>query len=139
MGEITRERAEPDDESDSGHPAHIDDLATVSGSAQPDSLAGDDSFSPSDLVGTGDVFIAPKTVEPPKKEDGWGFVVALIAGLVVTGAGVMDIYGDWPRVWVDRDPTWGVLASAAGLFLVVTAAWFLWTILAANRKQKPAK
>ena len=136
VGEIMRERAETDDESDSAHPAHLDDLATVSGQTQQDTLAGDDAFSPSDLVGTTDVFIESKPADPGKKEDGWGFVVALVAGLVVTGAGVMDIVGDWPRVWLDRDPTWGVLASAAGLFLVVTAAWFLWTILAANRKPK---
>ena len=117
------------------HIAHLDDLAGA-----PDALmAGsdeEDPFSPSDLVGNADTFIETKPAEARKGEDGWGFVVTLIAGLVVTGAGILDIYGDWPRVWVEREPTWGVLAAVAGGFLVLTASWMLGSVLAAKRRQK---
>lgn len=99
-------------------------------------LEGEDGFAPHDLVGTADAFVDAKPAAPRKEEDGWGFVATLIAGLVVAGAGVLDIYGDWPRVWVERDPTWGVLAAIAGSFLVVTATWMLWSVLAAKRRLK---
>ncbi|SDM76066.1 Phage-related lysozyme (muramidase), GH24 family [Maricaulis salignorans] len=117
--------------------AHIDELAGLSQSAD----AGgddDDALSPSDLVGDSDMFIESKPATSAGEEDGWGFVATLLAGLVVAGAGVLDIYGDWPRVWVERDPTWGVLAAVGGTFLAVTAGWMLTSVLAAKRRRRRA-
>tara|TARA_R110002073_G_scaffold147357_3_gene300125 strand:+ start:2552 stop:4540 length:1989 start_codon:yes stop_codon:yes gene_type:complete len=117
--------------------AHLDELADMS---EPLDAGDDDddAFSPRDLVGESDMFIESKPVLPPGGEDGWGFLATLIAGLVVAGAGGMDIYGDWPRVWVERDPTWGVLAAVGGTFLAVTAGWMLSSVLAAKRRDRRA-
>lgn len=123
---------------DADHAAHIDELAGT-----PDDVLAEsndaDPFSPHDLVGNADLFVDSKPVEVRKDDDGWGFVVTLIAGLVVMGAGILDIYGDWPRVWVERDPTWGLMAAVAGGFLVVTATWMLASVLSAKRRQKRSK
>tara|TARA_R110002126_G_scaffold70639_3_gene177647 strand:+ start:2546 stop:4519 length:1974 start_codon:yes stop_codon:yes gene_type:complete len=118
--------------------AHIDELAGLSQPADASGGDDDDALSPSDLVGDTDMYIESKPATPSREEDGWGFVVTLIAGLVVTGAGVLDIYGDWPRVWVERDPTWGVLAAVGGAFLAVTAGWMLVSVLAAKRRRRRA-
>tara|TARA_R110002111_G_scaffold77193_4_gene122612 strand:+ start:2443 stop:4500 length:2058 start_codon:yes stop_codon:yes gene_type:complete len=114
--------------------AHIDELAGLSELTE-DEADGDDPFSPRDLVGESGVFIESKPTSPPSEEDGWGFLATLIAGLVVAGAGALDIYGDWPRVWVERDPTWGVLATVGGAFLAITAGWMLSSVLAAKRRR----
>jgi GH24 family phage-related lysozyme (muramidase) len=135
VGDIAGEAAQEGARPDSNPIAHIDELAGAPGAATVDSDE-DDPFSPGDLVGSTDMFVDSKPVEVRKEEGGWGFAATLIAGLVVTGAGILDIYGDWPRVWVDRDPTWGVLAAVAGGFLVVTASWMLWSVLAAKRRRK---
>ena len=135
VGDIAGESAQEGTQPDDNPIAHIDELAGAPGAVADDSDE-DDPFSPGDLVGTSDMFVDSKPVEVRKEEGGWGFAATLIAGLVVTGAGILDIYGDWPRVWVERDPTWGVLAAVAGGFLVVTASWMLWTVLAAKRRRK---
>jgi hypothetical protein len=137
VGDIAGERSRDGARLDASHIAHLDDLAGMPGASAEDGDE-DDAFSPRDLVGATDMFVDTKPVKANKEEDGWGFIVTLIAGLVVTGAGILDIYGDWPRVWVQRDPTWGVMAAVAGGFLVVTASWMLWSVLASKRRQKHA-
>ncbi|WP_417470339.1 glycoside hydrolase family protein [Maricaulis sp.] len=123
------------DESGSDEIAHHDELAGTD-TPNPADTDDDETFSPHDLVGSADMFVEPKPASAAGEEDGWGFLATLIAGLVVTAAGVLDVYGDWPRVWVERDPTWGVLAAVAGGFLVITAGWMLSSVLAAKRRRR---
>ncbi|WP_417497464.1 glycoside hydrolase family protein [Maricaulis sp.] len=123
------------DESGSDEIAHHDELAGTD-TPNPAETDDDETFSPHDLVGSADMFVEPKPASAAGEEDGWGFLATLIAGLVVTAAGVLDVYGDWPRVWVERDPTWGVLAAVAGGFLVITAGWMLSSVLAAKRRRR---
>lgn len=134
IGDIAGEGAS----ADADHVAHIDELAGTADAMMSDA-EDEDPLSPHDLVGSGDLFVDSKPVDLRKDDDGWGFVVTLIAGLVVMGAGILDIYGDWPRVWVERDPTWGVLAAVAGAFLVITASWMLGSVLSAKRRQTRGK
>lgn len=84
----------------------------------------EDTFSPRDLAAD----LPPDLEKRPgaKTDDGsWGYLASLAAGAVVTGFGAVMTWGDWGRMWSERNLTGDAWALIAGVFLMLAAAWSL--------------
>jgi len=134
VGEIEAPETDKTDEDPAIHDA---DAFSVSGNRMIIDPLVEDDFSPTDLVGEGDVFTTGGAERDQSHDKSAGpFLIAAVGGLVVAGVSGWYAMPSLGQIWAERELTleaWGVLG---GSFLFLLSAWQLISVWGENRKRK---